>query len=111
MHAIAVSNGYMSGSVYVIWTIPYDGITEYDVYRDGVIIASSSTHEFVSPTVFDHDHHTNLFRKDSKLKLMHIDENVERYRNYTYKIIARRTDEDGTVRDTITSNTATIEAQ
>lgn len=114
MQAIAISNGYTTGKVYIIWDIVYDEITGYEVYRNDVLIASSLIEdkaEFVNPTMFDHDHHTSLFRKDSTFKLMYVDENVNRYQEYTYKVIAKRINEDGMVMDEIISNTVTIEAQ
>ena len=114
MQAIAVSNGYTSGKVYVIWEIPHNDITGYEIICNGVVIASSFTEEpseFINPTMFDHDHQTNLFKKDSHFKLMYIDENVHRYQEYEYKVIARRINEDGNVMEEITSDSIFITAQ
>ena len=61
--------------------------------------------------MFDHDHRTNLFRKDSAFKLMYIDENVYRYQNYIYKVVALRTDELGNVLERIESEIVMIQAQ
>lgn len=113
MQAIAISNGYMSGKVYVIWEIPHDKITGYEVYRDGVCIASSlidDGDEFVPPTMFDHDHQTNLFKKDSHFKLMFVDENVNRYQEYKYQVIATRLN-DGVPVEDIESNPVFVTAQ
>ena len=116
MRAFGMSNGYTTGKIYVVWEIPYDSkLVTYEVYRNGVLIAfspdSDGNNLFVQPTMFDHDHHTNLFKKDSIFKLMYIDENVNKYQNYEYKIIAKRTNDIGEVIETIESNTITVEAQ
>lgn len=110
VHMVLISNGYMSGNVYVIWDIPHDSITDYEIYRDGNLIASTEMgSEFVSPTLFDHDHHTNLFKKDSANKLMYVDENVHQYQHYTYKVIAKRI-ADGKLIEEIPSSDGFIEA-
>jgi hypothetical protein len=115
MQAIAISNGYIAGKTHIIWEIPHDKINGYEIYRDGNLIASSLKEEnpdmFVQPTMFDHDKHTNLFRKDSTHKLMYIDENVKQYQTYSYKIIAKRLNESNTVVEQIESNTATVQIQ
>lgn len=117
MNAIAISNGYMTGKVFIVWEIPHDDITGYEVYRNNKMIASSLAEKeeekvaFVPPTIFDHDHHTNLFKKDSTFKLMYTDENVNRYQFYEYKVVALRTDEAGTVLERIESNPIFITAQ
>ena len=115
MKAIGVSNPYMSGKVYIIWEIPHDKINAFEIYRDENIITSSLTEEgmniFVPPTIFDHDHHTNHFKKDSTYKLMYIDEDVSKYQHYKYKVIALRVNENGDIIEKIQSNTVYIEAQ
>lgn len=67
MKAIGISNPYTSGKVYIIWDIPHDKINGFEVYRDNKLIATSFSeeglHVFIPPTMFDHDHHTNLFKK------------------------------------------------
>ena len=35
MQVRAISNGYTTGKVYVIWEIPHDKITGYEIYRNG----------------------------------------------------------------------------
>ncbi len=95
MQTVTISNGYTSGKVYVIWEILHDNITGYEVFRDGVLIASSlpdaeNPVTFEHPTMFDHDHGTNLFKKDSTHKLMFIDETVQQYQYYTYQVLATR---------------------
>lgn len=97
MRAIAMSNGY-TGKIYVIWDIPHDNVSGYEVIRNGKIIASSFSEEpaeFIHPTMFDHDHHTNLFKKDSLRQLMFVDENIQAYQKYEYRVIAKRYDEEG----------------
>ena len=116
MQVRVISNGYTTGKVYVIWEVPHDKINGYEIYRDGKMIVSSLEAEegmkiFIQPTVFDHDHHTNLFKKGSANQLMYIDENVCKYQKYTYEIVAFRKDEDGVVVETIHSKPAYVEAQ
>jgi len=115
MQAIAISNGYTTGKVYVIWEIPHDKINGYEIYRDGKLIASSlnkdGDKEFVPPTMFDHDHQTNLFRKDSRNKLMYVDENVYTYQNYKYEVTAFRRDENEVIVETISSEPIYVTAQ
>lgn len=114
MKANAVSNGYMSGKIYIIWEVPYDGLTGFEINRNGETIASSffeKPSEFVQPTMFDHDHHTNLFRKDSTRKLMFVDENVQRYQHYEYQVIAKRISDTGDIIDQIKSDFMYVTAQ
>ena len=117
MEAHAISNGYMTGKVYIIWEIPHDDISGYEIDRNGVTIASSLTEDeegkakFVSPTMFDHDHHTNLFKKDSTKQLMFVDENVYPYQHYEYQIIAKRINDIGEVMEQIESDFIYVQAQ
>lgn len=114
MEAHAISNGYTSGKVYIIWEIPHGNISGYEIDRNGVTIASSFTEEpaeFVGPTLFDHDHHTNLFRKESHKQLMFVDENVQPYQKYEYQVIAKRVNDSGEVMELIESDFMYIEAQ
>lgn len=115
MQAIAISNGYTTGKVYVIWEIPHDKISGYEIYRDGQRIASSLDEDgdklFEPPTMFDHDHQTNLFRKDSRNKLMYTDEKVQKYQNYKYEVIAFRKNENDVIVETISSDPMYITAQ
>ena len=105
-----VSTGYPPKQVYIIWTVPHNSITDYEVYRNGVLIASTAMgSKFESPTIFDSDHHTNLFRKMSIHKLMFIDEDVQAYQHYTYKVVAKRVIEGFTFEE-IPSNDGVIEA-
>jgi hypothetical protein len=116
MKAIAISNGYTSGKVYVIWDIPHDGITGYEVFRDGTLIATSLPDAetpvvFENPTMFDHDHHTNLFKKDSTHKLMFVDDAVHQYQAYTYQVIATRVNDLNVPVEIIASDKVTIQVQ
>ena len=114
MKAIGISNPYTSGKVYIIWEIPHDKITGYEIYRNNILIASSLKEEpdvFTHPTLFDHDHHTNLFKKDSTHKLMYVDESIDRYQHYEYKVIASRKDENGNTLETIESKPIYVQLQ
>ena len=106
MRAIVISNSY-TGKIYVVWDIPHDNISGYEVIRNGKVIASSfleEPSEFTSPTMFDHDHHTNLFKKDSLRQLMFVDENVQPYQQYEYRVIAKRYDENKQLMEEIKSD-------
>lgn len=112
MRLIAISSGNPPNKVYLIWEIPFNGNIAYTVHRDGKVIADNlpdneSKVDFEHPTLFDHDHGTNLFTKDSTHKLMYVDENVNRYRHYEYKVTAKRLDEGMEI---IESNEVTIQA-
>ena len=114
MEAHAISIGYTSGKVYIIWEIPHDKINGYEIDRDGITIASSFSETpavFEQPTLFDTDHHTNLFKKDSKNKLMFIDEKANPYQTYEYQVIAKRVDENGNIMEQIESDFMYITAQ
>lgn len=114
MKAIGISNPYTSGKVYIIWDIPHDKINGFEIYRDNELIATSFSeeglHVFIPPTMFDHDHHTNLFKKDSTHQLMYVDEDVYKYQHYEYKVVAIRKNENGDVMETIESAPIFIEA-
>jgi hypothetical protein len=109
MEAHAISTGYITGKVYIIWDIPHDKITDYEILRDGKPLTILQE-EFVSPTLFDADHHTNLFVKPSTHQLMYIDETVNKYQHYEYQVVAKRLDND-TVVEEIKSNPMYIQAQ
>lgn len=115
MKTIAISNGYVTGKVYVIWEIPHDKINGFEIYRDGNLIATSFSEKglqvFIPHTMFDHDHHTNLFKKDSHFKLMYIDEEVYKYQEYKYEVIAIRKNTDGTIMESIKSDPIYVTAQ
>lgn len=115
MKAIGISNPYTSGKVYIIWDIPHDNINGFEVYRDNELIATSFSeeglHVFIPPTMFDHDHHTNLFKKDSTHQLMYVDEDVYKYQHYEYKVVAIRKDENGNNVEIIESEPIFIQAQ
>jgi len=115
MKIYGISNGYVPGTVYVIWDIPHDGINSYQLYRDNVLIADSTNPEqtklFQNPTLFDHDHGTNLFRKNTKHQLIYTDvNNIQKYQKYEYHVVAKAINKDNIVTDNITSNTLYITA-
>ena len=128
MRAIGISNGYMSERVYIIWDIPHDKINYYEVWRDKQIIAQSQIDDsgkpiappihtdlekanpFIHPCMFDHDHHTNLFWKDSTHMLMYVDDTVHKFQQYKYHVVARRIDDNGQMQDMVVSNDIYIEA-
>ena len=115
MEVIAISNGYTTGKVYIIWEVPHDKINGFEIYRDGKVIASSLNEDglkiFIPPTMFDHDHHTNLFKKKSSHQLMYIDEDVYQYQEYKYEVTAFRKDENDVIVETIHSEPTYVTAQ
>ena len=116
MKAIAISTHYMSNKAFIIWEIPHDKITGYEIYRDNNLIASSLVEDetkviFEQPTLFDHDHHTNLFRKDSTYKLMYVDVSVKSYEYHTYKVIAKKLDDSNNIKEIIESDDINIQIQ
>ena len=115
MKIYGISTGYPAGVVHVIWDIPHDKINSYQLYRDGVLIADSTNPEqaklFQTPTLFDHDHGTNLFKKNTKHQLIYSDtNNVQHYQKYEYHVIAKAINKDGIVTDDITSDILFITA-
>lgn len=129
MKATAISNGYMTGKVYLIWEIPYEKINYFEVWRNGNMIASTplgkdkkplqesyihtdleKAQPFVHPCLFDRDFHTNLFRKDSPWQLMYVDEDVQKFQEYEYYVIGTRIDEDGSRHENVESEKVYITA-
>lgn len=86
MHATASS---YTNKIYVVFS-EEEHVDKYEVYRDGVKIAeydtASKLSDFEHPTLFDHDHHTNLFRKESNHQLMYEDGDISRFREYSYYV-------------------------
>ncbi len=115
MKIYGISNGYPTGVVHVIWDIPHDKINSYQLYRDGLLIMDSTIPEqakrIQTPTLFDHDHGTGLFRKNTKHQLIYSDtDNIHRYQEYNYCVVAKAITEDNIVTDEITSDILFITA-
>lgn len=130
MKVKAFSSGYMNGKVYVIWDIPYDEVNYFELWRNdimlkqtevgskGIPVSATSIHTdleksnpFIHPCLFDHDHHTHLFWKDSNHQLMYVDEEVQKFQEYKYYIIGKRIDENGKILDEMKSNMVYVEVQ
>lgn len=88
IQVIATPSSYTS-SIYVIFN-DNEYVEKYELYRDGVKIAESVNEEgksdFVRPTTFDHDHSTNLFRKETNHQFMYEDTKVNKFREYAYQV-------------------------
>ncbi len=102
MELHAYANHYLGKGMFVVWSIPAPNMNSFEVLRDGKRIAYSAnrkeTHDlFEHPEMFDNDHHTWLFKKDSPYKFIYQDEEPQIYQRYTYEVIARYIVEDGTV--------------
>lgn len=83
----AVASAY-TGSIYVVFN-ENKIVDKYELYRNGELIAATGETDygpFERPTLFDHDHHTNLFRKDSNHQLMYEDIDVAKFKEYSYYV-------------------------
>ena len=81
----ATASSYTS-KIYVVFD-KHEYVDKYELYRDGIKIAEydkENRSDFAQPTLFDHDHHTNLFRKESTHQLMYEDSDVRKFREYSY---------------------------
>ena len=93
MDARAIWIAYIK-AVQVIFPIPHEKVTLYEILRDGKVIASIDAKDGVHPSIFDHDKHTNLFWKTSKHELFYQDEDVEAHSRHKYQVKAYRYPED-----------------
>lgn len=95
--AKALASGY-TGKIYIVWDKVHDNINKFEIYRNDSLISESTLdiqwEPFEQPTIFDHDHHTNLFKKDSTHQLMFTDESINKYQQYTYYVKAYRIEGD-----------------
>lgn len=56
----------------------------YVLYRNGIQIAASS--DMSRPWEFDNDHHTELFKPDTRNWLCYKDSDVQKHMKYVYEI-------------------------
>ena len=109
------SSGYVTETNYIVFDIPYEHANQFTIYRDGAKLVSNEPTKglapFEHPTMFDMDHQTNLFRKDTMHKLMYIDKDVQKYQRYSYYVIAEHVDENGNVVSSVQSNTYSVQTQ
>ena len=92
----AVPCSYTS-EIYVIFD-KLERVNKYELYKNGVKIAEfdkTNMSDLVQPTLFDHDHHTNLFKKDSTHQLMFVDTAIQKFQTYDYQVVAERINESG----------------
>lgn len=93
LKAVAVS---YTRTIYVIFD-ENDYIDKYELYRNDVLIntyAKDDLHfnhqeedgELIRPCVFDRDHHTNLFFKNSNHEWMYKDTDLDSFQEYKYCI-------------------------
>lgn len=102
-----------TNKIYVIFD-KLEHINRYELYKNGVKIAeydSANVSDFVQPTLFDHDHHTNLFKKDSVHKLMFTDTAVQKFQTYDYQVVAERINESGESMERIESCLISVKTQ
>lgn len=90
--------GYMN-RVIVSWP-KMNGIKKYTVYRNDVIIAETPDDDktedpFKEPYLFDHAHHTELFKGGARNWLCYKDDTAAKFQSYVYKLEA--TEENGTI--------------
>lgn len=91
IEAHVVNSAYMN-NVYVVWEIPWHAV-KYILYRNDEIIAETpeeiteeTPNPFERPTIFDHDHHTELFKPGSRNLLCYVDNDIRRYVTYKYQL-------------------------
>lgn len=115
MKLFGASRVNLSGMVYLVWDIPHDKINSYQVYRNGILLADSTNPEqanlFKKPTVFDHDHWTNLFRKITSHQMMFLDEGTHKYQKYKYHVVAQAISDSGVITDKQISNILLITSE
>ena len=117
MQIKAFSVGYLGGKIFVVWGMPHEAVTDFILYRNGIEIASTKNLKegeefpFQHPELFDRDHHTNLFRKDSPYKLLYIDENVHKFQTYEYKVVCEKRDQAGKVLETYESREVSAKSE
>lgn len=78
IHVHAVASDYTK-TIYIIFN-ENEYVDKYELYRNGQLIAETakdSFGDFKRPTMFDNDHHTNLFVKNSNHELMYEDAGVD----------------------------------
>lgn len=101
MKIYGISSGNPPKTVHVIFETPYYGVTSYQLYRDGVLIADSSNEEqaelFQHPTMFDRSHGTNLFKSDIGHKLIYSDKIPNAYQQYEYQVKTEAVTPEGVV--------------
>lgn len=84
----------------ISFKIPNEYINKIKLYRDNKLIAESKDTEkkggpleydllkpFELPSMFETDHHTNLFKKFPRPIVLYKDEDVRKYRTYKYEIV------------------------
>lgn len=71
--------------VYISWE-KINGLTGYEIYRNGKIIATSEDTDFTRPYEFDNDHHTELFKPATRNWLYFKDDSVHDFQKYQYQI-------------------------
>lgn len=89
LKARAIWVGYIK-AVQVIFPVPCEGVTKYEVYKDGQLALQVDAGKEISPSIFDHDKHTNLFWKTSPHELYYQDEDVESFSTHVYAVHAIR---------------------
>lgn len=83
-------------TVYVVFT-DNDYIDKYELYRDDVLVGTflkdemffnhqGESGELVRPCMFDNDHHTNLFFKESTHQWMYEDKDIQPFKEYKYYV-------------------------
>lgn len=62
------------------------GLTKYTVYKNGEELANSDDTDFTRPYEFDNDHHTELFKPETRNWIYIKDSNVQDFQRYYYQI-------------------------
>lgn len=78
----------------LIWPEPFDDATKYEVYKDGELFMDITEDMFLHPTMFDHDHHTNLFWKTSNHENLVLDYTNQKFTKHYYYVKAFKYEDD-----------------
>lgn len=107
-----------TGEMFIVWE-HWDCKPEkhgFILYRNGEKIAEHKPDDekwgpFQRPRQFDHDHRTNLFRRDSAHQLVYCDTTIQRYQKYEYRIEKIRYNDNKQIVGTLLSRPVEIKAE
>ena len=78
----------------LIWPEPFDNVSKYEIFKNGELFMELTAEMFEKPSMFDHDHHTNLFWKTSNHEILVRDYPLNKFQKYSYKVKAYRYEGD-----------------
>lgn len=93
MYLKAFYSNYNS-KVFLVFENKMEVLTHFEILRNGQVIDFLSKEDLHKPEEFDLDHHTNLFRKNSKYELCYHDESVQMFQTYEYQVKGYQEDKE-----------------